>query len=182
MKRVIFNLPAQPGAEYPNGGTEGYWIGKIADRAIQLLSAGGEVEAARVSPEDSRQPGSPGECGLYISLRSQTAPPEAAGQRKGLDVCYAEHSADGKLAAEKFAARLKEAYPQPELAGPRPVAEAETTPMTDVPVLLIKLAYHDNPQDEAWLTNGTEEIAEKLLQAIQEVLEVPAERPEADHA
>ena len=166
MKKLTVCLPAQPGEEYPNGGGEWFWISKIVDRMAQLLEEAG-AELVRICAGQSEPAGSE----LYLTLCSRSAPGDSAGQRKGLDVCYAEHSDSGKQAAEVFAARLKEIYPQPELAGTRPVAEAGTVPIDNAPVLTVKLAYHDNPQDEAWLVNSTEEIAEKLVEATQEVLQ-----------
>ena len=169
MTKITLSLPAKPGEDYPNGGGEWFWMDKIADRLTQLLEETG-AELTRVFSEQSKRtvfrPGSD----LYLALCSQSAPADAAGQRKGLDVCYEEHCAASKQAAEVFAARLKEVYPQPELAGTRPVPETEIASVNNVPVLTVKLAYHDNPQDEAWLVNSTEEIAEKLAEATQEIL------------
>lgn len=170
--RLTVCLPAQPGEAYPNGGGEGFWMGKIADRLERLLSETG-TELARVFSGNAEPAVFPCGSELYLTLCSRAAPPELAGQQKGLDVCYAEQSALSKQAAEVFAARLKEVYPQPELAGTRPVAEAETVPVDQAPVLTVKLAYHDNPQDEAWLVNSTDEIAEKLAEAAKEVLGLP---------
>ena len=182
MKKLTVCLPAQPGEAYPNGGGEGFWMDKIADRMTQLLGDT-EVQLTRVRSEQAKPPASPAGSDLYLSLCSQTAPAEDAGQRKGLDVCYGEQSASGRQAAEVFAARLKEVYPQPELAGTRPVPEQEAVPVENAPVLTVKLAYHDNPQDEAWIVNSTEEIAEKLAEAAEEVLLQNTPEPsEEDHA
>ena len=169
MTKITLSLPAQPGEEYPNGGGEGFWMGQIADRMTRLLSETG-TELTRVFSEQSKPAVFPAGSDLCLTLCSQTAPADTAGQVKGLDVCYGEHSASGKQAAEVFAERLKEVYPQPELAGPRPVSDESTVPSENTPVLTVKLAYHDNPQDEAWLVNSTEEIAEKLAEASKEVL------------
>ena len=172
MMKITLGLPAQPGEEYPNGGGEGFWMSKIADSMTRLLGKTG-AQLTRVCSEQSVPSGFQTGSDLYLTLCSRTAPSDSTGQRKGLDVCYEENSAPGKQAAEVFAARLKEVYPQPELAGTRPVPEGETVPGDDAPALTIKLAYHDNPQDEAWLVNSTEEIAEKLTEAAKEVLEIP---------
>ncbi len=180
MAKLYLSLPSQPGEEYPNGGEEQYWIGKIADSLEAALSDSG-VKPFRIpaSPEENRliQAANQGESCLYLTLCSQTAPPDTAGQRKGSDVCYREQSASEKAAAELFAARLKEIYPQPELAGTRPLSDTEPMGEQEPPMLFIKLAYRDNPQDEAWLVNSTWEIGEKLAQAAAEVLGLPI-----DHA
>lgn len=176
MAKLYLSLPSRPGEEYPNGGEERYWIGKVADGLEAALSDSG-VKPFRIpeDPEESRllRAANREESCLYLTLCSQTAPTDSAGQRKGADVCYREQSAAEKAAAELFAARLKEIYPQPELAGTRPVSGTESQLDQEPPMLLIKLAYRDNPQDEAWLVNSTMEIGEKLAQAAAEVLGLP---------
>lgn len=175
MPKLYLNPPTQPGGEYPNGGDQQYWINKIADAMEEGLAARGM--------EIFRSPAGMGEggavkaanrenCGLYLALGSHAAPEESAGQLKGLDVYYYEFSTAGKQAAEVFTARLKEIYPEPELAGARPSVDLAELRETEAPALLIQLAYHDNPQDEAWLVNSVEEIAQALTRAAAEVLEV----------
>ena len=176
MAKLYLSLPSQSGEEYPNGGEEQYWIGKVADSLEAALSNSGvkpfripgSVKEGRVLRAANR-----GENCLYLMLCSQTAPPDSAGQRKGSDVYYREQCGVEKAAAELFAARLKEIYPQPELEGTRPVSETEEQEKDASPTLLIKLAYRDNPQDEAWLVNNTIEIGEKLAQAAAEALGLP---------
>lgn len=176
MPKLYLNPPTQPGGEYPNGGDEQYWINKIAD-AMEERLAGSGVETVRshagMGEGGAVKAANRENCGLYLALGSHAAPEESAGQLKGLDVYYYEFSAAGKQAAEAFAARLKEIYPEPGLAGARPSAELMELRETKAPALLIRLAYHDNPQDEAWLVNSVEDIAQTLAQAAAEVLEVP---------
>lgn len=176
MPKLYLNPPTQPGGEYPNGGDEQYWINKIADiMEGRLAACGAEVSRSPSGMEESAaaQASNREGCDLYLALRSHAAPEESAGQLKGLDVYYYEFSAAGKQAAEAFAACLKEIYPEPGLAGARPSVDLPELRETEAPALLIRLAYHDNPQDEAWLVNSVEEIAGALARAAAEVLEVP---------
>lgn len=61
-------------------------------------------------------------------------------------------------------------YPEPALveSAPTPVPEELRTPK--VPALLVKLGYHDNPQDEAWLVNNVDAIAAALARAAADFL------------
>ncbi len=181
MPKLYLDPPVKPGAEYPNGGNEQYWINKIAD-AMKLLFPEYGVEITCSAPNMSEKTAirlaNAENCDLYLALRSRQAPAGSAGPVKGLDVCYYEYSAAGKQAAETFAGRLKEIYPEPGLVGARPSTGLPELRETQAPALLIKLIYHDNPQDEAWLTNSTDQIAGQLVKAAAEFLGVP----ENDHA
>ncbi len=178
MPKLYLNPPTRPGEEYPNGGNEQYWLNRIADGVEKRLGpCGMEVlrSAAGMGEEAAVRASNGENCGLYLALCSQTAPAQSAGQFKGITVYYCECSAPGKRAAEIFAARLKEIYPEPELAGATPDAGSQELRETEAPALRVSLAYHDNPQDEAWLVNSVEEIAKALACAAAVFLEVPFE-------
>ena len=49
-------------------------------------------------------------------------------------------------------------------------AQAELS-SAKVPAVTVKLGYHDNPQDEAWLVNNVEAIALALAKAVKDFLE-----------
>lgn len=172
MPRLYLATPTHSGEEYPNGGDERFWINKIADSTQRrLVTAGVTVlrsGKAAVSPNKSP-------CDLYVSVGSHTAPKEAAATLKGIDVCYFEQGEKSRHAAEVFTAALRAVYPEPDLAGVRPMGGRPKALDKGVPAVLIKLAYHDNPQDEAWLVNSVEPIAQALSCAAAECLEVPLE-------
>ena len=41
---------------------------------------------------------------------------------------------------------------------------------TSAPAVLVEIAYHDNPQDEAWIRNNTGLIAQNLALSVCEYL------------
>lgn len=168
MPKLYLATPTRSSRKYPNGGDERFWINKIADSTQRRLNAAG-VTVLR-SGSDVAAP-----CDLYVSVGSHAAPGEVAATLKGIDVCYFEHGADSRHAAEVFTAALRSVYPEPDLAGVRPVDGTPKALNERVPAVLIKLAYHDNPQDEAWLVNSVEPIAQALSRAAAECLEVPLE-------
>ncbi len=164
MCRVVGKICVQPslGRErYPNGGDEAYWMGKIA-AAMAAPLASRQISLAETGEEEG--------CGLTIQLRSHAAPQEIEAKIKGAEVFYYAYSPAGKRAADLVTAAIKAVYPQPELVESSPTAAPEELRTSKVPALLIKLGYHDNPQDEAWLVNSTEAIAASLAQAAADFL------------
>lgn len=160
-------VPSNRQDQYPNGGGEDYWMSQIAKAAGPFLSALG-VELS-LATQDAPQPT---DCGLRVILRSHAAPAEVEGTVKGAHVYFYEYSPASRRAAQIFTQHIKEAYPQPELvdAAPTPVPTELST--ARVPTVMIKLGYHDNPQDEAWLVNNVGKIAESLSKAAADFLGV----------
>ena len=145
---------------YPNGGHEAYWMSRIAAAMEPKLESWG------VAPASAEEEG----CGLSLTLRSHAAPQEIEAKIKGAEVYYYAYSPAGKRAAEIFTQAIKSVYPEPALveSAPTPVPEELRTPK--VPALLVKLGYHDNPQDEAWLVNNVDAIAAALARAAADFL------------
>lgn len=168
MQKLYLAVPTSRGESYPNGGNEQYWMNKIADGVEEMLK--GHIEIFRSKADEKGFPLS-SSCGLYVNIGSRSAPSEAVGMIKGVGVYCAEPQADCLRAAEIFAERLKEVYPEPELVEVCSNSAFAELP-AQVPALTIWLAYHDNPQDEAWLVNSIDEIAWSLSNAAAEAMEV----------
>lgn len=178
MPKIYLATPAGSGEEYPNGGDEFYWINKIADSTEKKLtetdvtvcrSKIGMGESGKVNAANREQ------CEIYLAIASHKAPKEAAATLKGLDVCYFEPSEESRCAAEIFAEELRKIYPEPDLAGARPSEHYGELENADSPAVAVFLAYHDNPQDEAWLVNSVESIAEALAKAAVKAMEANSE-------
>ena len=159
MAKLCLNPSTRPDP-YPNGGHEAYWMSRIAAAMEPKLESWG------VAPASAEEEG----CGLSLTLRSHAAPQEIEAKIKGAEVYYYAYSPAGKRAAEIFTQAIKSVYPEPALveSGPTPVPEELRTPKA--PALLVKLGYHDNPQDEAWLVNNVDAIAAALARAAADFL------------
>ncbi len=150
---------------YPNGGSEGDWMGKLSlamepylkENHIfcERLERGAEEKA--LSEEGKR---------LCLSLQSQAAPPRLEGTLKGPQVCYLPGSEEGKRAAQLISEGLEKVYPQPELVVLKEKAFYEEAGELRAPAVKVQLAYHDNPQDEVWLTGNLDPIAKSLSWAL----------------
>ena len=159
MAKLCLNPSTRPDP-YPNGGHEAYWMSRIAAAMEPKLESWG------VAPASAEEEG----CGLSLTLRSHAAPQEIEAKIKGAEVYYYAYSPAGKRAAEIFTQAIKSVYPEPAVveSAPTPVPVGLRTPK--VPALLVKLGYHDNPQDEAWLVNNVDAIAAALARAAADFL------------
>ena len=175
MPSIYLSPSMQPYDLYPNGGDEQYWMNKIADAMVPLLEDCG-VACRRNTPNTStsaaiRESNASG-CSLHLVLHSKSAPPEMEGKIKGPVVYYYEYSRSGKQAADLFAENLRKVYPEPDLLNVAPATDLAELSRTDAPAVLVELAYHDNPQDEVWITANTDSIARSLARSAAEFLGV----------
>lgn len=174
--RIYLSPSTQPYNKYPNGGDEQYWMNKIADAMEPYLTANG-IEFTRNTPGTSVgasiRESNEGYYDLHVALHSNAAPPELSGKIKGPDVYYYQYSERGKRAAEIIAENLKKIYPEPNLVNTVPTTRLAELTKTNAPAVLIEFAYHDNPQDEVWITNNINEIARNVVQSLCEYFGIP---------
>lgn len=165
MKKLCLK-PSSKKEQYPNGGDESYWMHRIAGAMVPMLDSL-EILCCRETETGEIPEG----CGLLLSLDSHAAPEEVEGKVKGAVVFCYKYSPAGKRAAEIIAEKLRQTYPQPELVDVAPTAAQAELSGAKSPAVRVKLGYHDNPQDEAWLVNNVESIALALAQAARDFLE-----------
>ena len=55
---------------------------------------------------------------------------------------------------------FKNIYPTPDEVEILPTTTLREIRRTTAPAALIEVAYHDNPEDEAWIKNNINQIAE----------------------
>lgn len=175
MMKIYLSPSIQRENTYPNEGDEQYWMKQIADAMTPCLRAGGMEVICRGPNTDENaaiRESNSVHCGLYLALYSNTAPPELSGKLKGTDARYYQYSKNGRRAAEIFVQNLKRIYPEPGLVKAVPTAGLAELTKTEAPAVLVEIAYHDNPQDEAWLVNNVEQIAKNLARSAAEYLGV----------
>lgn len=167
--RIYLSPSVQPYNLYPNGGDEQFWMNKIADAMIPYLDANG-IRYTRNTPNTSVgaaiRESNEGYYDLHLALHSNAAPPELVGKLKGPDVYYYEYSQKGKRAADIIAENLKQIYPEPALVNTVATTRLAEVTKTNAPAVLVELAYHDNPQDEVWITTNIQPIAKNLVQSL----------------
>lgn len=172
MPKVYLSPPIRQVYKYPNGGDEQFWMNKIVDHMAAGLVRNG-IAYGRTPPnmgfEAAIRESNQGRYQLHLALHSKQAPPEMEGKRKGANICYYEHSHTGRKAAETIWANYRGIYPEPELVYAVSATTFVELTGTRAPAVLVETAYHDNPQDEIWLTGHVEEIAENLVKSLCEI-------------
>ena len=105
-------------------------------------------------------------CDLYLAIHSNAAPPSVAGTRRGPVVYYYATSPYGRQMAELIADELREIYPDPSKVQVLPTTTLRELRRTNAPSALVEVAYHDNPEDAAWIRGNIDEIGKALSNAV----------------
>ena len=109
----------------------------------------------------------------HLALHSNAAPEGQYGTSRGSIAFYYPGSIQGKWAADIIANNLRSIYPLPDK-----VRAVSTTTLGEVrkvraPAVLLELAFHDNPDDAAWIKNNLDEIARNLVLSVTEFFGLP---------
>lgn len=183
MPSIFLSPSTQEGNLYVTGGSEEYWMNRLADAMEPYLIASG-IDYSRNSPGGSAaqsiRQSNRGNYDLHLALHSNAAPPELSGQVQGSDVYYYPSSLEGKRAAELIADALKAIYPNPNLVRALSTTRIGELRQTRAPSVFLELAYHDNRQDADWITGNLPLIARTLVLALTEYFGIPFREPNWD--
>ena len=182
MPRIYLSPSTQENNLYVNGGTEEYWMNELADAMIPYLLSSG-IQYTRNTPDMTAassiaQANRLGGFDFYLALHSNAAAPESSGSVRGVLVFYYPTSAEGKRAAELFAANLKRVYPLPDLVRTVPTTALGEVRQPKYPANLLELGYHDNYADAAWVENNMDAIARELARSLTEYFGLPFIEPQ----
>ena len=174
---IIYLYPStQEFNYYVNGGTEEYYMNLLADKMVPYLDASG-IRYSRNTPDmtaaSSIAASNAGNYDLHFALHSNAAAGEQAGKAKGSIVFYYPTSASGKRAAQLVADGLKTIYPDPNLVRTQATTTLGEVAKVRAPAILLELAFHDNPEDAAWIKNNLDEVARILVLALTEYFDIP---------
>ena len=180
MPRIYLSPSLQEYNEFVNGGTEEQYMNLIADAMIPYLEASG-IDYTRNRPEqtlgEAIDESNRGNYDFHLAIHSNAAPPSLAGKLQGADVYYWYDSPWGKAAAEIIADNYKNLYPDPSKVTSRPTSTLRELRQTKAPSALIEVAYHDNPQDAAWIKENIDAIAKNLVESLTEYFGIPFVSP-----
>lgn len=176
MPDVFLSPSTQEYNPYIIGGSERYYMNRLADAMEPLLASSGisygrnnpNLDAAAAVAMANR-----GNYRLYVALHSNAAPEIYEGLLRGPDVYYYPTSTEGQRAAEIIANGLREIYPEPELVNVRTSSQLLELRRSKAPTAYLELAYHDNEQDARWIADNIDLIAENLVISIADFLGVP---------
>lgn len=174
---IIYLSPStQENNYYVTGGTEEQYMNLLADKMVPYLDASG-IRYVRNTPSmtaaSSIAASNAGNFDLHLALHSNAAPEDRYGTIRGSIVFYYPGSAEGRRAAEIIADGLKAIYPIPNLVQARPTTAIGEVRRVRAPSVFLELAYHDNPDDAAWITNNLDAIARNLVLSLTEYFGIP---------
>lgn len=180
MPNIFLSPSTQERNLYVTGGSEEYWMNRLADAMEPYLIASG-IEFSRNSPGGSAvqsiRQSNRGNYDLHVALHSNAAPENLYGQIQGSDVYYYPSSREGQRAANLMADALKTIYPQPDLVRALATTRIGEVRQTRAPAIFLELAYHDNNADANWITENLELIARTIVLALTEYFGIPFLEP-----
>lgn len=183
MPRIYLSPSLQEYNPYINGGTEEEITNYIADAMEPYLMATG-IEFVRNRPEmtlgEAIADSNSGDFDFHLAIHSNAAPESMAGTLTGPDVYYYASSPYGREMAEIIAEEFRTIYPSPEKVDAVPTTTLRELRRTDAPAALIEVAYHDNPEDAAWIKGNIQAIAEALSRALARYFNIPFVEPAAE--
>ena len=180
---IIYLSPStQENNLYVSGGSEEYWMNRLADEMAPLLDASG-IQYVRNTPEmtaaSSIAASNRGSYDLHLALHSNAAPEGQYGQARGVLVFYYPGSVAGRRAAEIFTEGLRKIYPIPARVRAEPTTTIGEVRRVRAPAVFLELGYHDNEDDAAWVKGSLGTIAQNLVGSLCQYFGIPflAPRP-----
>ena len=186
MPTIYLSPSTQEGNQYTTGdgvtgGSEEYWMNRIADAMEPYLRASG-IAFVRNTPQmtavTSIRQSNAGNYDLHLALHSNAAPEGRYGEVQGTDVYYYPGSTRGERAAEIIADGLKRIYPDPSKVRTLSTVRLGEVRQPKAPSVFIEFAYHDNVEDARWITENINEIAANVVQSLAEYFGLPFLQPE----
>lgn len=174
MKNVFLSPSSQEFNMYLSGGNEEEYMNILADKIENYFTAN-DIGFDRNSKAESFlgaiERSNSKKYDLHLALHSNASPPEMSGQLRGPVIFYFHESAAGKCASEKVAAGLREIYPRPELVSVLPSYTLAEVRRTSAPVVYVEVGYHDNAEDERWIKENLDLIAQNIACSVMDYLE-----------
>ena len=180
---IIYLSPStQENNLYVSGGSEEYWMNRLADDMVPFLDSSG-IQYSRNTPDmtaaSSIAASNRGNYDLHLALHSNAAPEGQYGQVRGVLVFYYPGSVEGRRAAEIFTENLKKIYPIPSLVRAEPTTTIGEVRRVRAPSVFLELGYHDNPDDAAWVKNNLDAIARNIVLSLTEFFGLPFLEPQS---
>lgn len=176
MPLIYLSPSTQENNYFVSGGTEEEYMNRLADAMVPFLYASG-IRYVRNTP-DMTAAGSIIQSNaenydLHLALHSNAAPEGKYGSARGSIVFYYPGSPNGQRAAQIIADGLKAIYPDPNLVRSEATVSIGEVRLVRAPAVFLELAFHDNEEDAAWITNNIPAIARNLVLSLTEYFDIP---------
>lgn len=181
MPRIYLSPSTQEFNPYSGGGNEEFYMNKIADEMVPYLVASG-IQFTRNTPDmtaaSSIAASNAGNYDVHLALHSNAAAGANAGKIRGAEVYYYPTSTSGMRLAQIIAENLQLIYPLPDKVRTIPTTSLGEVRRVRAPGVLIEFAYHDNPEDAAWIRENTATIARNVVLSLTEYFGIPFNMPQ----
>ncbi|MEL7656299.1 MAG: N-acetylmuramoyl-L-alanine amidase [Bacillota bacterium] len=175
MPSVYLN-PSNAQEEFIIGGSEEYYMNKIADAMIPYLSGSG-IEVTRSKPGESLsnaiEDSNKGNYDLHIGLGSLATSYFQTGAQQGPIVLYYDDNPEGRKSAEIIAENFKSIYPRPDNVAIISNETLRELKETKAPTVLVEVGYHNNPLDAYWIRDNIDVIGRGLALAVSQYFGIP---------
>ena len=174
---IIYLSPStQENNFYVTGGTEEYYMNRLADAMVPYLVSNG-IQYVRNSPDmsaaSSIRQANAGWYDFYLALHSNAAGEGNYGNVRGIIAFYYPSSLNGKRAAEIFAENLRQIYPLPDRVRTQATTTLGEVSRSRFPAVLLEIGYHDNYEDAVWIENNLTQNAQNLVLSLTEYFGLP---------
>ncbi len=182
MPTIYLSPSTQENNLYVNGGSEEYWMNRLADEMVPYLTASG-IQYTRNTPDmtaaSSIRASNEGNYDLHLALHSNASPEGRYGQTRGIIVFYYPGSAQGQRASTIIADNLKTIYPLPNNVRAEGTTAIGEVRRVRAPSAFLEIGYHDNPDDASWVKNNLNLIARNIVLSLTEFFGIPFLEPMA---
>lgn len=176
MPRIYLSPSLQEYNPFLGGGSEEEVMNQITDAMEPYLTASG-IEFLRNDPSmslgEAIADSNNSNVDFHLAIHSNASPESIAGTRQGPVVYYYATSPYGRQMADLIADELRQIYPDHSKVQVLPTTTLRELRRTNAPSALVEVAYHDNPEDAAWIKNNIQPIGRALSRAVANYFGVP---------
>ena len=182
MPTIYLSPSTQQANPYITGGTEEYYMNRLADAMVPYLRSSG-IQYTRNTPDmtaaSSIRASNAGNYDVHLALHSNAAPDALSGQIRGTDVYFLSRQHQRQtIGPSLLVHNLKQVYPNPAKVRAVPTTSLGEVSRTRAPGVLIEYAYHDNVEDANWIKNNLDSIARATVRALTEYFGIPFVEPQ----
>ena len=182
MPRLYLSPSLQEFNLYAGGGNEEYYMNLLADQMEPYLISSGITflrnDPATQELRDVIRQSNASNIDLHLALHSNAAGEGKEGQVRGVEVYYDPKNSFSRKAADLIAEEMKQIYPQPSEVRVLPTTTLAEVLQTNMPSVLLEVAYHDNWEDAQWIRDNLGTIAQAVVKAVCAYFGIPFVPPQ----
>ena len=182
MPRLYLSPSLQEFNLYAGGGNEEYYMNLLADQMEPYLISSGITflrnDPATQELRDVIRQSNASNIDLHLALHSNAAGEGKEGQVRGVEVYYDPKNSFSRKAADLIAEEMKQIYPQSSEVRVLPTTTLAEVLQTNMPSVLLEVAYHDNWEDAQWIRDNLGTIAQAVVKAVCAYFGIPFVPPQ----